>query len=206
MRDKNGFAVIEIAITIFLILALTTAAFLIYQNNDRATPPTPTPEAKPTASKTPTTIPGTTADWTLYTNTTYNYSFRFPTDFHLNESSTATSVRVNSWAETDPPAINEPTPLPAEYTSVEFVWSGDLTANQTLTDYINESVMGPGLSDNGPFDPVSIGDTPGYRSQQTETIYFTSLSHVIYVNTYNNNDTAAQIIATLTITSTLPEN
>lgn len=201
MRDKNGFAVIEISLILFLILALAAFVFIFYKNNDLPTPPTPTPNARPTTSENPTPTIDTTNDWLLYTNTTYNYSFHYPTDFYLNASSTSPTVRVNSWGDTNPPLIIEPTPLPTEYTSVEFVWSGDLTANQTLIDYINENVMGPGLSDNGPFTGMTVGNTSGYRSEQTQTIYFLSTSHVIYINTYNNNDIANRIVETVTVSS-----
>jgi hypothetical protein len=96
---KSSHWITTLSVAIFILLALGAIAFLYYQNQQlknmlanyqpqTTSPPIPVATADPTA------------DWKTYTNTAYNYSFKYPNNWNLRlfAGSQEQATTANSFA------------------------------------------------------------------------------------------------------------
>ncbi len=93
--NQKGFANIVLVIVIVAVLVGAVGYFAFVKKSEPITQqPTPTPTQTNTpVSPTPTPKNGT-ANWAVYSNTKYNYSFRYPTNFTIYAATDQTKEEV----------------------------------------------------------------------------------------------------------------
>lgn len=79
-KDPHGITIAAMAI--FVLLALGAVAFLYYQNQQLKTM---LASYQTQTAPTPTTTTNPTASWKTYTNSTYNFSFKYPPNVFIKE-------------------------------------------------------------------------------------------------------------------------
>ena len=94
--NQKGFSNIALIVAIVAVIAVGGYFVFVKKSTPIAQQPTPTPTSTQTetpASPTPAPKNGT-ANWAVYSNTKYNYSFRYPTNFTIYAATDQTKEEV----------------------------------------------------------------------------------------------------------------
>jgi len=93
-KKGSPLLVIAIVLAVFAVLAVVAYVF-----GTKLLSPQPTPIPKPIAAITPSPTPDVTANWKTYTNTQYNFSFKYPEYVILEDKSVPGMAQVILAAE-----------------------------------------------------------------------------------------------------------
>lgn len=149
---------------VLLAVILIGVGFFAWINSSQSKTETAVPVAETstpaTAVVTPATTPTTvsTADWKTYTNTTYSYSIKYPSDWYLYDSNNK-DVRVQPKQAYSGPVANEPIPGP-DSNAFEVIVS---STTKSLTDAANVASNGMGKTRTS----IIIGGQPGILGTTT---------------------------------------
>ena len=94
--NQKGFA--NIILVVIIVAAIAVGGYFVFVKKSKPiaqqlTPTPPSTQTKTPASPTP-TPKNETANWAVYSNTKYNYSFRYPTNFTIYAATDQTKEEV----------------------------------------------------------------------------------------------------------------
>lgn len=177
-----------------LVLAVTGigAYYLIFRET------TSTPSPTPVSTQAPTSTPDPTANWETYINSEYKFSFKYPTDFSIEEMSVPTNEYAQVIVNKD--EVDEFTiKASMDYLPADVVYFLDTAST-------GEKVVG-GNTWQTYLLPDGYGDEPG---TQTSPIYGLQLekNSVLYTITFSGQtettSTQDQILSTFRFTEATP--
>ena len=94
--NQKGFA--NIILVVIIVAAIAVGGYFVFVKKSEPTAQQPTPTPPSAQTKTPVSPTPTpkneTANWAVYSNTKYNYSFRYPTNFTIYAATDQTKEEV----------------------------------------------------------------------------------------------------------------
>jgi Tfp pilus assembly protein PilV len=128
-KNESGFSAVEVLLVILILVVIGAVGYMVYHNNHKTTASvTTTASTKPaTAPKTTTTTPDPYAGWKTYELSVEKLNFKYPADWTVSDTSSATQDNVvftatdgsqfnisddnSNGGDTNPEASNNPVPV-----------------------------------------------------------------------------------------------